>query len=70
MILNNEQNATNLLSGGMFNVSEEAGKPPADARKLEKSKKRNAPYGVRLLHSSYNPHTYTAHIYICKLPEG
>jgi hypothetical protein len=26
----------------------------------EKIRKRNAPYGVRLLHSSYNPHTYTA----------
>ena len=36
----------------------------------EKSRKRYAPYGVRLLHSSYNPRTYTARNYHANYPKA
>ena len=36
----------------------------------EKSRKRYAPYGVRSLHSSYNPRTYTARTYHANYPKA
>lgn len=60
MILNNKQNATNLLFGGYLTWADRLASLLQMQKNAEKSRKRHAPCGMRLLHSSYNPHTYTA----------